>query len=404
VRIVVKLVNLQDLTVPIGVDDFLAHVWGRKFQHFEGAPERFDELFGWDDLNDILAAQRLSDSQLQILWGEKQVHHSTYTTSSSARGYHWQTVRPERINTLLANGATLRLRQVDQLHHRVGELAARLERELLDRIRVNAYVNCGPAERSAIHHDDHDVIVLQVDGVKHWRLYGLATPQPLPDDGNHAPVAMSDAPHDPAAELQLRKGDVLYIPRGFWHSAEAVDGPSLHLTVGIWRATGIDLLEWIVTGLRKSELLRADIPRRAEEAHQRQYLAQVREMLLAQLAKPDLLQRMFEARDSREPADIGFALPIAAHKTPASALTNSHTIRLLARRAVLEPDGDYVVLRAGGQVHRYGAQLTHILEQLVVGDPLSVSAAISLCDSAANAADIRDMLGSLLSNGLAEIA
>jgi hypothetical protein len=396
-------VNLQELTAPTGVDGFLAHVQGREFGHFKGDAKRFDGLFGWADLNDILVTQRLDDSQLQVLWGERRVHSSVYTTTTSARGHQWQTLRPRKLNALLGNGATLRLRRVDQLHRKVRELAAGLERELRDPVHVNAYVNCGPAERSAVHHDDHDVLVLQVDGAKHWRIYGPASPQPLPDDGDRAPLLRPDPAAEPAAELRLEAGDVLYVPRGVWHSAEAVDGPSLHLTVGMWRATGADLLEWIVAGLRESELLRADIPR-GDETLQRQYVAQVRELLLAQLADSDLLHRMFRARDGSEPADVGFALPVAAHPAALAAeLTPAHTIRFLARRAVVEPHDDQITLRAGGQVHRFGARLAPILEQLVAGNALPVADLISRCHDPDHEAEARRMLGELASDGLVDV-
>lgn len=393
---------LQEITSPLPVEVFLASIWGREFHHFKGPADRFSRLFNWPDVNDILATRSLSESQIQVLWGEQQVNDSVYLTSSSARGYRWMTVRPERINTLLANGATLRLRQVDQLHRGVGELAAGLERELRDRVRVNVYANCGPAERSTVHRDDHDVIVLQVDGAKHWRIYGSAVPRPLPGDGEHAGRPTADPPGEPVAELHLQPGDVLYLPRGIWHSAEAVEGPSLHLTAGIWRATGVDLLEWLVDGLRASDLLRADVPR-GQEADQRHYLSQVRDLLDARLADPDVLRRMFRDRDALESVDIGITLPTSAQPSPAAGLAPSHRIRLLARRAVVEPDGDQVVLRAGGQVLRCADGMTPVLERLVGGELLAVSELTSRCRNGDDAAELRDVLGALVAKGLADV-
>ena len=42
-----------------------------------------------------------------------------------------------------------------------------------------------------------------------------------------------DKPDAPLWEGMLEDGDLLYIPRGWWHVATPLDEPTLHLTVGV---------------------------------------------------------------------------------------------------------------------------------------------------------------------------
>ncbi|HEX8933141.1 MAG TPA: cupin domain-containing protein, partial [Pseudonocardiaceae bacterium] len=209
------------------------------------------------------------------------------------------------------------MREVDELHRGVGALATALELELRDRVGVNAYANCGVAESYAVHHDDHDVFVLQVAGTKRWWLYDLAAPLPLPDDVDHPTVTRATPPAEAIAELLLKEGQVLYLPRGWRHAAQAVEGPSLHLTVGITRATGVDLLNWLVGRLRNHDIVRADAPRQDGKAARQEYLAEIRELIATKLAEPDVLTQMLADRDARHRMNLGFALPLAGSGVPA---------------------------------------------------------------------------------------
>ena len=51
--------------------------------------------------------------------------------------------------------------------------------------------------------------------------------------------------------LLLEAGDLLYIPRGWWHVAMPLDEPTLHLTVGVNNLTGADFLRWFADRLRR---------------------------------------------------------------------------------------------------------------------------------------------------------
>lgn len=109
-------------------------------------------------------------------------------------------------------GATLVLQGLQRTSLLLARFCRSLERAVSHPVQANAYLTPAGATGLAPHHDDHDVLVLQVEGAKAWHVDGLGP-------------------------LVAEAGDVVYLPAGVRHHARAQDGPSLHLTVGVVRVT-----------------------------------------------------------------------------------------------------------------------------------------------------------------------
>ncbi|MFD8217616.1 JmjC domain-containing protein [Streptomyces sp. NPDC059697] len=169
-----------------------------------------------------------------------------------------------------------------------GELAAHPH-------QVNAYASWTPTEGFGIHWDDHDVIVVQVEGAKRWRLYGPTRQAPM-----HHDVAFPEPPPEPpVADVVLNPGDVLYLPRGWWHAVTADQGTdSLYLTCGIGPDTGAHLIGWLPERLRTHGLVRADLPLHACPGAQEAYVESLHKLLMDALDEPDLIGRFAAARDA----------------------------------------------------------------------------------------------------------
>ena len=104
-------------------------------------------------------------------------------------------------------------------------------------MQANAYYTPRGSQGFAVHHDTHDVLVLQVAGEKRWLLYDPVLELPL----KHQRYSSSLGEHgEPTDDLVLRAGDTLYLPRGWLHQAETSATDSLHLTIGIAAHTWLD--------------------------------------------------------------------------------------------------------------------------------------------------------------------
>jgi Cupin superfamily protein len=113
----------------------------------------------------------------------------------------------------------------------------RLEEALGVGVQANSYYTPRDSQGFAVHHDTHDVLVLQVAGEKRWLLYDPLLELPLKHQRYSRSLGDEGEPSD---DIVLRAGDTLYLPRGWLHQAETSETDSLHLTIGIDTYTWID--------------------------------------------------------------------------------------------------------------------------------------------------------------------
>ena len=281
--------TLAELLEPCSAEDFLDESYGTSYRQVPGSPGKFSDLLSWARLNEILDGHPLDwlhaetdgpvvRNRLSLVRrGQAIAPASFFRDVPGPRGNPVRRVDPVRVAQLLRDGASLIVDGIDELHEPIGALAYRLERTLHEPVRVNLYASWTPTPSLERHWDTHDIFVLQVSGRKHWRVYAPRRRYPVGDDVDLAPAPAGE----PAWEGMLEAGDLLYLPRGWWHAAAAVNGPSLHLTVGVYKRTGLDLVEWLRGQLRDSETFREDLPRFASPAEQSDHLERLRDELLA---------------------------------------------------------------------------------------------------------------------------
>jgi hypothetical protein len=398
---VVAPLTLADLVAPDEVGHFLSRTYGREYGRWPGDPGRFAGLLPWPALNAILRQHRLAHPRLRLARDGRPIPVESYTEqTTSRRGVTVPKLKSGEFSKHLRAGATLVLDSVEELYDPVGELAASLEHTLREHVQVNAYGSWGTTHGFDVHWDDHDVFVLQVSGRKRWGVYGLSRPAPLYRDAE----PNTERPPAPVSEFVLEAGDVLYLPRGWWHVASAMAEPSLHLTFGINPATGIDLVTWLADRLRADERFRADLPRFGSGEERRAVAAELGRAVAAAW-NDDLVDQFLAERDAAAGAGTRLSLPFAA--TPAVLPDDDAAeVRLLAPRATLlrpgdtkESPGGTVELRAAGQRYVFAAVAAPLLDALLDGAPHTIGELAGLA-APAGRDDVRALLAELADRGL----
>jgi hypothetical protein len=396
---------LAKLLEPCPVEDFLNSSWGRSFKHVRGRPGRFSQLLPWDRLNEILGRHRLDFPRLRLTQNGQSLPSNKYLRHVQAGRQKISIPRllPAELTKQLRRGATLVLDAVDELYAPLEELAQTLELAFREHVQINAYAGWRTSRGFDLHWDDHDVFILQVAGRKRWSIYGMTRPFPLVRDVERAKKPAGS----PALwEETLCDGDLLYIPRGWWHVALPLNEPTLHLTVGIHNRTGIDLLRWMGERLRASEHLRMDLPRFASQGEREAHVERLRAALMEEWSAPDLLERFFQEQDANASARPALSLPWSA--TPEGlAPAQDAIVRLTAPR----PLDLKASARENGQLEFscLGKRWRFAAEALLVLRPLNerrVCSVHELCEEAEGKLDeetVRVFLGELILHGLLAI-
>ncbi|MET9365825.1 cupin domain-containing protein [Streptomyces sp. NPDC006632] len=373
----------------LGQDAFLAQTLHRDYSHVPGALSADERaaLVDFDVLNDLIARHRLEPPRLRLSAdGEILPTHRYAVPVTTRRSTVWQRIHPAELHQQLTAGASLVVDQIDHLHEPIGDLADELARWLRHPVQVNAYGSWTSREGFGTHWDDHDVVVVQIQGAKRWTLYGPTRQMPMYRDV----AAPEEPPAEPVAELVLEAGDLLYLPRGWWHAVTADQGThSLHLTCGISPPHTADrLLAWLADELLTSDLFRADLPLHAGEQDQAAFVTALTKEVVAALEEPRLLQRYADAQDAE---DMGRLRPSLPHTQSVPADPDLQ-VRLTTARArvteVLVEGEDLVRLRGAGQEVDAMAAAAPLFHQLLetgwhrLGD-LAAAAAVPIEDTAA---------------------
>jgi hypothetical protein len=108
----------------------------------------------------------------------------------------------------------------------------------------------------------HDVFVIQIHGEKRWAVHPPVHPDLLRTRpwAERADAVARRASGPPVIAETLRPGDVLYLPRGWIHSATALGGTSIHLTIGVEALTRWDIVEQVVAHAVDDPRLRQSLP------------------------------------------------------------------------------------------------------------------------------------------------
>ncbi|MFI1254129.1 cupin domain-containing protein [Streptomyces netropsis] len=353
----------------LGGETFLAQTLSRSHHVSRGPDGAFDSLLSWDALNTILATHRLSPPRLRLSADGDALPPERYAIPvTNRRGSSWHRILPADLHARLAEGASLVLDSAEEIHPPITAAAQSLERFVRTSVQVNAYASWTPTEGFGTHWDDHDVVVAQIDGAKRWRLYGPTRTSPDWRDVEFPPEPTGD----PVEEVVLTSGDLLYLPRGCWHAVTADQGaPSLHLSFGLTGPrTGADLLGWLVDQLRTRLTVRQDVPRFARAQDQAAYTEELRKELLAELDRPDLVQRWAASVDTTHPGRPRTSLPYI-NRVPAEP---GVVVRLTCPRAHLDTGADdgTVVLAGAGTAWEFAAAARPVLQALMPGRPVAL--------------------------------
>ena len=309
---------------------------------------RFDGVLSDADVERLVCETAIRVPAFRLVRDGAQLPLAGYTKDIPWRpGKFAGTALVDRVAEEHAAGATIAL-QALHLHHHPAALYCRgLEVALGWPVQANAYCTPASSQGFAVHHDTHDVFVLQVSGHKRWRIYEPVVELPLKDQ-RWSPAG-ADAVGEPLHDITLRAGDTLYIPRGWPHEAAAADAGSLHITVGLHPPARLDAMRAALEGCSD------DVEFRRALRADGELPASLVERLAARLGAQEVAKRARRRFvDSRRPILDGQLTQVRA----LDALTNDTPLeRRVTVIADLEPcpDGG-VALRFEGKEVRFPAK------------------------------------------------
>lgn len=178
-------------------------------------------------IDDYFQYRNLRSPDIRIARQGKPVPVSDYTVASADRSS--KVVDKEKVQKLINGGCTAIFEHVNYNDKYFNSLSIEINELLNTESWINCYLTPSSSQGFDIHTDDHDVIAVQLSGNKVWYLY--------PED-------------DKVEVLEMKQGDVLYIPKGLKHKAATQSSHSLHATIGFYPLTYYSVLkEYVLSRL-----------------------------------------------------------------------------------------------------------------------------------------------------------
>lgn len=229
--------SLDELLHPITPAEFHADYDDRKPLHIPaGADAGKRGLLDWDRFNSLLDQTSIWNAHtLKLVYSGEPIPPEQYCVEVTTQSGRTLRPSPARVQPLLAMGAGVICGDVQELTPELRALSAALSTAFAGLVGANVYCSFGGVQAFETHYDLHHVFAVQVEGQKTWRLYGNRADAPvdLPADSAEAKRWFARSRGPLVQEVVMRPGDVLYLPRGWYHDALTAEGASLHVTCSV---------------------------------------------------------------------------------------------------------------------------------------------------------------------------
>jgi len=325
-------------------DDFFARIYEREalIVH-HNAPERFAGLISLDDIDRIVTTLDLREGQLALANAAAHVDSDAYVDGASF-------IDRGAVADHYRRGSTIILNQAHQFDPALSRLCRGLEYVFSSHVQTNIYLTPPNAQGFRTHYDNHDVLVIQVEGEKAWRLYDMPIATPFRGEGFE--VGKYE-PGELRQEFVLKPGDCAYVPRGLMHDAQTSgDAPSLHITVGLITRTWADvMLEAVSEAALRTPDLRRSLPpgfARADfdRAKAREHFSTLAKTLAEEVKLDPALDLMVDTFIRSRPAHNRFAV------SDIGAINAGDRFQAQPRTPsrIAEDGDDIVLICAGGEL------------------------------------------------------
>ncbi|HEY2444967.1 MAG TPA: cupin domain-containing protein [Rhizomicrobium sp.] len=293
---------LQQVLAPAPLDSFLDETLGRKFAKIAGDRQSYrSSLLGDDPEGLILDAFHDLAPNIGCHAAEPKGPYPAIEPVADAEAFR------AKIDAFHALGYTVRLRLPQRFAPKLDEFLRSLEFFFHQPATAEAFWSQGDA-KAPPHHDDYDLIAIQLIGRKRW--YISTDPASLPNPWKSGPVPPPKLEHHQIVEVA--PGDLLYLPRGTDHRVDALNEPSLHLSIGFLPITlreaitaALDHLSDLERPLRETVGSRLAYAARSNDF--RALTPQLRDglaRLVRACASDDFIAQAMQQRSSRAIADL----------------------------------------------------------------------------------------------------
>ncbi|HLX06851.1 MAG TPA: cupin domain-containing protein [Thermoanaerobaculia bacterium] len=233
--------GICDLLAPLGLEEFIGKHYGKSvFVEHRHDRDYYGGFVTLADLDSCLLAAAASPKTILQLVPPPGSSRSALPVQASA-------ISKDRIYDAYLSGDTVRLIGVEHYWAPVASLAASMHDAFAATIGINIFLTPPRSQAFPLHFDLVDTFLIQVAGAKRWQIWEPTYEQPMETrlSQHHLPnvTVLDESKLKLCEDSLLEAGDILYMPRGFYHKGTTEDELSLHVTATVKQVYWLDLLQ-----------------------------------------------------------------------------------------------------------------------------------------------------------------
>lgn len=206
----------------------------------------------WADVDQAMYVGETADANLRV-HKDGFVEEHVYTETCAEVGQVKKRIIKPVLAELLEDGASIIYNRMEGVSLPIRELCNQVARFVGASTVANGYISFGDKETFGSHWDTHDVFAIQLIGRKRWLVYEPTFPLPLA--GQTSLLHKAECPTVPVIDEVLEAGDILYIPRGWWHTAVPLHEETFHIAVGVHPHSVADYVSWVAKNILPKQLV-----------------------------------------------------------------------------------------------------------------------------------------------------
>jgi ribosomal protein L16 Arg81 hydroxylase len=360
---------------------FGAEYWGQKplLSRASELGQDFSDLFSPGAVDELVADRGIRTPFARMAKEGTVLGAVRFTGSGGFGAEISDQVDADKVLREFTDGSTLVLQGLHKTWAPLAEFTRQLIVDLGHPSQVNAYITPASSRGFDPHYDVHDVFVIQIAGEKRWTIHEPVHRDPLANEPwtNHKDAVAERAARLPYLEETFAPGDVLYLPRGWIHSATALGDFSIHLTIGVSAHTRSELAERMIARLAASPALRAALPMGVDRLPQQRLQELVREAttdLVELLGGGDFaddiaLEAAADFRSAIRPEPVH---PLAVVTAQGSLSADTIVAWRKGLQRLVSTTATNVVIRLAGRAVRLPIEAEPTIRSLATGEPIRV--------------------------------
>jgi hypothetical protein len=276
--------TLAELVAPLSEDAFLTLLRERKLTLLRGAGVgRYASLLNWDMLLQMVQRGQHPRglAEFSLVKDSKLAPPDRWVKTNPAGTGN--VVDTDRILAYMDGGFSLAVTGIDPYAPHLNALCDNIRARVREQVKLGIIVTTGKNGAFTLHYDPEDLIILQVEGRKRWKIFGPPVVNPIPGMPQK-PVAEDT----PVFDEILEAGDFLFLPAGNWHRCENESSRSVHLGFFFQPPSGLDVVKAFTSQLLEDDTLRIPLTRLGDAAEFSAVEDDIKSRAMERISKLDL--------------------------------------------------------------------------------------------------------------------